>query len=129
MAFFSRNILPRIREVAYVINLHDKNSKGTYVIHYSLKGKAVEYFGSFGIEYIPQKLLNKINDKSITHNIFIIQDNESIMCWFYCITFIEYMLLGKPFLDYNNLFSLNDYKKNYKIICKYFQDEHVKPWV
>ena len=50
------------------------------MIHYSLKGKAVEYFDSFGIEYIPQKLLNKINDKSITHNIFIIQDNESIMC-------------------------------------------------
>ena len=27
--------------------------------------------------------------KSITHNIFRIQDNESIMCGFYCIAFIE----------------------------------------
>ena len=47
------------------------------------------YFHSFGIEYIPQEVLNKIEDKSITHNIFKIQDNESIMWGFYCIAFIE----------------------------------------
>ena len=29
----------------------------------------------FGIEYILQEVLNKIKDKSITHNIFRIQDN------------------------------------------------------
>ena len=61
---------------------------------------------------------------SITHNIFRIQDNESIMCGFYCIAFIEYMLAAKTFLDYINLFSPNDYKKNDKIIYKYFQDKH-----
>ena len=33
-----------------------------------------------GIEYILQEVLNKIKDKSITHNIFRIQDNDSIMC-------------------------------------------------
>ena len=38
------------------------------------------------------------------------------MCGFYCIAFIEYMLAGKGFLDYTNLFTLNDYKKNEKII-------------
>ena len=42
-----------------------------------------------------QEVLNKIRDKSITHNIFRIQDNDSIMCGFYCIAFIEYMLPGK----------------------------------
>ena len=67
-------------------------------------------------------MLNKIKDKSITHNIFRIQDNESIMCGFYCIAFIEYMLPGKTWLDYTNLFSLSDYKKNDKIIYKYFKD-------
>ena len=35
--------------------------------------------------------------------------NNSIMCGFYCIAFIEYMLAGKPLLDYTNLFSLNEY--------------------
>ena len=90
------------------------------------------YFDSFGIEYIPQEVLNKIKDKSITHNIFRIQDNESIMCGFYCITFIEYMLVGKTLLDYTNLFSPNDYEKNEKIIYKYFKDKYVrrsKSWV
>ena len=57
------------------------------------------YFESFRIEYIPQEVLHKIKDKSITHNIFGIQDNESIMCRFYCIAFIEYMLARKTLLD------------------------------
>ena len=47
---------------------------------------------SFGIEYIPPEVLNKIRDKSNTHNIFRIEDNESIMCGIYYIAFREYML-------------------------------------
>ena len=79
---------------------------------------------TFGIEYIPQEVLNKIKDKSIAHNIFRIQDNESIICGFYCIAFIEYILAGKTLLDYTNLFSPNDCKKNDKIIYKYFKDKY-----
>ena len=65
------------------------------------------YFGSLGIEYIPQEVCSKIKYKSITHNIFRIQNNDSIMCGFYCIAFIESMIVGKTLLDYTNLFSLN----------------------
>ena len=79
-------------------------------------------FDSFGIEYNPLEVLNKTRDKSITHHIFRTKDNESIMCRFYCITFIKYMLAGRTLLDYTNLFSSNDYKKNDKIIYKYFKD-------
>ena len=61
------------------------------------------------------ELLNKIRDKSITDNIFRIQDNESIICGFYCTAFIEYILAGRTLLDYTNLFLSNDYKKNDKI--------------
>ena len=82
------------------------------------------YFDSLGIEYIPQEVLNKIKDKSITHNIFTIQDNESIMFGFYCIAFTEYMLAGKTLLDYTNLFSPNDYKKNDTRIYKCFKDKY-----
>ena len=42
------------------------------------------------------------------------QDNESVMCRFYCIEFIEYMLAGKILLVYTNFHSLNDYKMNGK---------------
>ena len=64
---------------------------------------------SFGIEYIPQEVLNEIKDKLITHKVFRIQDNESIICRFYCIAFIEYMLVRRTLLDCT-LFSPNDYK-------------------
>ena len=49
----------------------------------------------FGIEYITKEVSSKIRDKSIAHDIFRTQDNESIMCGFYCIAFIENMPAGK----------------------------------
>ena len=121
---FSRNNLPRIEDGAYVIILDVKNSKGTHWVSLFIDKNTAGYFEAFGIEYIPQEVLNKIRDKSITHNIFRIQDNESIMCGFYCIAFIEYMLAGKTLLDYTNLFYTNDYKKNGKIIYNYFKDKN-----
>ena len=66
---------------------------------------------SFGIEYISQDVLSKIKDKSIIHKIFRIrmQSDDSAMCKFYCIAFIEYMIAGKTLLSYKYLFSPNDY--------------------
>ena len=43
------------------------------------------------------------------------------MCLNFCIGFIDFMLKGKTLLDYTNLFSVNDYEKNGKIILKYSQ--------
>ena len=60
---------------------------------------------------------------------FRIQYNKSIKSWFYRIAFIEYMVAGKTLLDYTNLFSLNDYKKNGNIMYKYFKDKYVKSQV
>ena len=48
------------------------------------------------------------------------QDNDSIICGFYCIAFTEHMFGEKTLLDYTNLFSPNDSKMNGKIIYKYF---------
>ena len=48
------------------------------------------------------------------------------MCEFYCIALTKYMLSGKTLIDYTNLFSPNDSKKNGKIIYKYFKDKYVK---
>ena len=107
---FSRSNLPRIKHGALVKNFDDKKSKGTYWISLFINRNTTLHLDSFGTEYIPQEVLNKIKDKSITHNIFRIQDNKSIMCGFYYIAFIEYMLAGKTLLDYANFFSLNDYK-------------------
>ena len=107
-----------------VINLDDKNSKGTHCVSLFIDRNTAVYLDSFGIEYIPQEVLNKIKDKSITHNIFRIQDDESIMCGFYCIAFIGYMLAGKTLLDFTNFFFPNDYEKHDKVIYKYFKDKY-----
>ena len=89
MFFFSKNNLPKIKDV---VNLNDKNSKGTHWVSLFIHKNIVIYFDSFGIEYIPQDVLNKIRNKSITRSIFRVNGNESIMCGFYCIAFIEYQL-------------------------------------
>ena len=52
--------------------------------------------------------------------IYRIQANNSIMCAYFCIGFIDFMLAGKTLIDYSRLFSPYDYKKNDKIILSYF---------
>ena len=44
---------------AYVINIDDKKSKGTHWVSLFFDRNTVVYFDSFGIEYIPQKVLNQ----------------------------------------------------------------------
>ena len=69
--------------------------KKTHWVSLFINKNITVYFDSFGIEYIPQEVLNEIRDKSITHNMVRIQDDKSIMCRFYWIAFIEYMLARK----------------------------------
>ena len=43
------------------------------------------------------------------------------MCEYFCIGFIDFMIKDKTLLGHTNLFSCNEYKKNDKIMSKYFQ--------
>ena len=81
----------------------------------------VTYFDSFGVEYIPKEIKKFIGNKNIIANIYRIQAYDSIMCGYFCIGFIDFMLKGKSLPDHTNLFSSNDREKNYQIILKYFQ--------
>ena len=72
-----------------------QKSKATHWASLFIDKNTAIYFDSFGIKYIPQEVLSKIKDKSFKHNTFRIQNDDSIMCKFYCITFIEYMPEGK----------------------------------
>ena len=49
---------------------------------------------------------------SITTNIFRIQAHDSIMCEYFCIGFIDFMLAGKILTEFTNIFSANNFKKN-----------------
>ena len=41
--------------------------------------------------------------------IFRIQADNSIMCGYFCIGFIDFMLANKTLIDYNSLFSPYDF--------------------
>ena len=43
------------------------------------------------------------------------------MCEYFCIVLIDFILKGKSLIDYENLFSPNDYGNNDTIILKHFQ--------
>ena len=114
---YSRNNLPKkIKKGAYVINLDEYENTGMHWIALFVKNNEAIYFDSFGIEHIPKEINKFINNdmtKSsaiarIKSNIFRIQAYDSIMCGYFCIEFINYMLNGKTLLDYTNLFSPND---------------------
>ena len=56
-------------------------------------------------------------------NIFRVQANNSEMCGYFCIGFIDFMLAVKKMTDFTSLFSPYDFKKNNNIILRYFKDE------
>ena len=70
-----------------------------------LKKNEVIYFESFVVEYIPEEIKKSIGNKNIKTNIFRIQDHNSVICGYFCILFIEFMLKGKTWTDFTNLFS------------------------
>ena len=109
---YSRDTLPdKIRDGAYVVNLDEYFNIGTHWIALYVNNKTVTYFDSFGIEHIPKEIKNVINNKNIIANIYRIQNYDSIMCGYFCIGFINYMIKGKSLTDYTNLFSANNLMK------------------
>ena len=78
-----------------------------------LNDNNVTYFDSFGVVHIPKEIKKFIGNKNVT-NIYRIQADDLIMCGYFCIGFIDFMLKGKSLLNYTNLFSPSDYEKNYK---------------
>ena len=138
---YSRNSLPKtIKKGAYVINLDEYENTGTHWVDLFVKTNEAIYFDSFGIEHIPKEINKFINNDTtkssslkrtaepsaiarIKSNIFRIQEYDSIMCGYFCIEFINYMLKGKTLLDYTNLFSPNDFKKNDRVIKRIFKNE------
>ena len=48
-------------------------------------------------------------------NIYQVQAYHLIMCRYFCIGFINFLLKGKRLLDYTNLFSSEEHEKNDKM--------------
>ena len=120
---YSRNNLPnRIKDRAYVINFDKHEDIGTHWIALSCKKNEIVYFDSFGVEHILEEIKEFIGSRKIKANIFQVQANNSVMCGYFCVGFIDFMLAGKKLTDYINLFSPYDFNKNNQIILSYFKD-------
>ena len=115
-----KNELPKIKDGAYVIDLGEYKPIETHWITLYVSDN-VTYFDSFGVENIPKEIKKLISNKNITTNNYRKQACNSMMCGYFCIEFIDFMLKSKSFLEYTNLFSGSKYEKNNKIILHYFQ--------
>ena len=70
----------------------------------------VTYFDSFDVEHIPKEIKAFIDRSlSITTNIFRIKAYDSIMCAYFCIDFIDFMLAGKTVTEFTNLLLPNNF--------------------
>ena len=106
---YSRDKLPErssveIKDEAYVINLDEYSDTGTYWIALYVENNDVTYFHSFGVEHIPKEIKTFICNSNIKAIIFRIQAYNSIMCGYFCIGFIDFMLAGKTLTDFTFFF-------------------------
>ena len=108
--------------MACIINLDEHYDTGTHwVAVWVNNNNNASYFDSFGVEHIPKEIKAFINNKNIITNIFRIQACDSIMCGYFCIGFIDFMLAGKKLADYTNLFFPHDFRKSDNIILNYLK--------
>ena len=101
------------------MNLDESSDIGTHwVALWVNNNNNATCFDSFGAEHIPKEIKAFINNKNII-NIFRIQAYDSIMCGYFCIGFIDFILAGKKLTNYTNLFFPYDFRKNDNIILNY----------
>ena len=91
---YSRKNLPKITDGQIIINVGEHKSIGTYLDSFD----NVTYFDTFGVERLPKDKKFLCN-KKIIPNICRKQANDSIMCGYFCIGFIN-------LLHYISLFSI-----------------------
>ena len=94
-----------IKNGAYVINLDKYAHGGTHWIALYVKNNEVIYFDSFGVEHVPKEIKKFIGHTNTKTNIFRIQADNSIMCGYFCIGFIDFIFAGRSFIDFTSLFS------------------------
>ena len=91
MVFFQEIIyLKKIKDGAYVINLDEYADVGTHWIALFCNRNEVLYLNSFGVEHVPEEIKEFIRNKNTKANTFRVQENNSVMCGYFCIGFILY---------------------------------------
>ena len=90
-----------------MVNLDEYADVGTHWIALFCNRSEIVYFNIFGVEHVLQEIKKYVWNKNIIANIFRVQANNSVMCGYFCIGFVDFMLAGKK-TDwfYKHVFSL-----------------------
>ena len=96
---------------------------GTHWITLFCNRSEIVDFDSFAVEHVHEEIKEFTGNKNLKANIFRVQASDSVMCGYFCIGFIDFMLSGKELTDFTGLFSTYDFKKNGDIILDYFKSE------
>ena len=106
-----------MKDGIYIVTFDEYKSVGAHWIALYVNDNSVN-FDSLGAKPISKEIKKFIDNKNIT-NIF--QTNAyDLICTFFCIGFIDFMFKGKRLTDTTNLFSLNNFRKNDKVILTSF---------
>ena len=109
---YSRDHLPnKIKDGTYVKNPDEYSDFGTHWIALYALNDNVTYFDNFGAEHISKEFEKVINDKNIQANIYRMQAYDSVMCGYFRIEFIDFMLKDKSLTDFTKLLSPNNFQK------------------
>ena len=78
--FLRDNLPKKVKDRAYVINLHEYADVGTHWIALFCNRCEIFDFDSFGVEHVPEEIKDIFWNKNIIANIFRVQENDSVMC-------------------------------------------------
>ena len=104
-----------IKNGVYAISLDEYADVSTHWIALYAKNNEVIYFDSFGVEHIPKEIKRFAGHKNTKTNIFRIQADNSVMCVYFCIGFIDFMFENRSLIDFTSLFCPYDFKKSDKM--------------
>ena len=107
--YFRENLPKTVKNGAYAINLDEYADVGTHWVALCVKSNEVTYFDGFDVEHVPKEIKIFIGHKNTKTNIFRIQADNSVMCEYFCIGFIDFMFAGRSLIDFTSLLSPYDF--------------------
>ena len=114
LSTFSKDEIPLIESnKSLIFNLQNSNQAGSHWLSISRKDNNIFIFDSFGIGHILKNIYEIYKNFNIITNIYIIQHINSNLYELFSILFGLYKVNNKnKFIEFLNLFNVNDFIKN-----------------